>query len=358
MNEKMDMRLKRYLASMLLEKGVGSKAVEKFYANLIATWGEDIPEEIFRELGMKVSRELLDDLEKNDVKMIAMWEKDYPQQLLNLHYPPVILFCRGNTDLLETAIYSIVGTRRITSYGKNLVRDVLKVNYPMVSKQVGGFAYLSGLAYGVDGEVHKLALEVGVPTIAVVAGGVDRGYPTRNRGLYQDIAKKGLVVGEFPPGREVVKGMFPMRNRIIAGLARGVVVVESPAKGGSMITAKWAMEKGVNVYTFPGSVFRKTSEGCNQLIAQGVMPLLNRGDWLEVLGFQREGILKDESCWLREFLEGNDKEVFTLDELIDFAAGSESLNVDEIYSELTKYELEGILKRQNSNFTVNFNKEI
>jgi DNA processing protein len=199
--------------------------------------------------------------EKFGIEVTAFDEKEYPAQLKQIDDFPVLLFTKGDKNLLTMNILTIVGTRQMTIYGSKVIQKLLS--------ECKDTCIASGLASGADGKVHTTCLENNIPTIAVTAGGFFKGFPRSNLSLFNNICRKGLVISEFPPGRKIIKGMFPMRNRILAGMSSAVFVIESDIKGGSMITADLALEYGREVFAVPGSIFSKQSAGCNYLISQG-----------------------------------------------------------------------------------------
>lgn len=249
---------KYYLARKLLRKGCGSECVKKLYKPQLLNLGE-------------VDPKFIKSLEESDVSLIPFWEEDYPSRLKLIKGYPAILFGRGNMQLLNVPSITIVGTRNISSYGMRIIDFLLK----SLDKRI---VVVSGLAMGIDVYAHKRSLESNRHTIAVVAGGIDMGYPKSNQGVYEKISEKGLVLAEFPPGKEIVKGMFPMRNRIMAGLSPVTLVVEASEYSGSFITAHYALDYGNEVYTIPGSIFSKESVGCNRLLQMGATPLIKRED--------------------------------------------------------------------------------
>ena len=200
----------------------------------------------------------------------------FPPWLMGPPLAPRWLFRCG--DPIERAGVAIVGTRRCTAYGLRLARE-------MASAAAGaGWTVISGLARGIDGAAHRGALEVGGSTVAVLGAGIDVGYPREHRDLQRRIAEgRGAVVTEYPPGAAPLGWRFPPRNRIIAGLAAAVVVVESAVSGGSLSTAAHALRLGVPVFAVPGDVDREASVGCNLLIRDGAIPALGADDLAEGL---------------------------------------------------------------------------
>ncbi len=201
-------------------------------------------------------------LQRHNGIIVDWYHSDYPALLKQLPDPPLVLFCRGDTTLLGQPQLAIVGSRGATKSGLELARlfaaDLAK----------HGFVVTSGLAVGIDGSAHRGALATG-KTIAVVGTGLDINYPKPHRALIEDILQQGLVVSELPLGSPPLAFHFPRRNRLIAGLSLGTLVVEAKVKSGSLITAKLAMESGREVFAMPGSIHNPLSRGPHQLIQQG-----------------------------------------------------------------------------------------
>jgi DNA processing protein len=203
---------------------------------------------------------------------------DYPQALLDLADAPPILWALGDVGLLSRPSVAMVGARNASSLGVRMARRLA------LGLSSAGFCVVSGLARGIDAAAHTAALEGDGGTVAVMAGGVDVIYPPENATLAADIAAKGCRVSEHPPGLEPQARHFPLRNRIIAGLARAVVVVEAAAKSGSLITARAALDYGREVLSVPGHPFDARASGCNMLIRDGAVLVRGTGDVLEALG--------------------------------------------------------------------------
>ncbi|HVR42561.1 MAG TPA: DNA-processing protein DprA, partial [Thermoanaerobaculia bacterium] len=208
---------------------------------------------------------------------IVLGDPDYPPLLAEIADPPLALFARGDRRLLSLPALAVVGSRRASTYGlaaaRRIARELVR----------GGVAVVSGLARGIDGAAHRETLEAGGATLAVLGTGVDLAYPPEHRTLRDRILECGLVLSELPPGTPPRREHFPVRNRIIAGLAHGVVVVEAGAKSGSLITARLALEGGREVFAVPGSIFSQTSEGGHRLIQDGAKLLHSMDDlWNEL----------------------------------------------------------------------------
>ena len=212
----------------------------------------------------------------------------YPEYLKEIHTPPPLLFVKGNPEILKDFQIGIVGSRNASRIGIDNTRAFTR---HLVEQ---GFTITSGLALGIDGVAHQAALDSGGKTIAVVANGLDQVYPKRHIRLAQDIIDSdGALISEFPTGVQPRPQFFPRRNRIISGLSQGVLVVEAALKSGSLITARYAMEQGREVFAIPGSIHNPLSKGCHSLIKQGAALVESGEDILSEL--QLQGIELDIS---------------------------------------------------------------
>ena len=198
------------------------------------------------------------------IRQISSKSSEYPQKLNNYPKMPEILFAKGNLPDAKKPTAAIVGARACSPYGR-----IQAFRYAKILSSAG-VQIISGMAYGIDAEAHKGALEGGTPTYAVLAGGVDICYPSGNRPLYARILREnGGILSEQPPGMRARNYFFPARNRIISGLADLVLIVEAREKSGSLITAQWALDQGKIVYAVPGPVNEALSMGCHKLIYDG-----------------------------------------------------------------------------------------
>lgn len=200
----------------------------------------------------------------NRITVVTLFESAYPQALRTISHPPVLLYVRGQLPLKKNFL-GIVGSRRATSYG---LRASEELAAELAAKRL---VIVSGGAAGVDAAAHRGALKAEGDTIAVMGCGIDRFYPAENKKLLQTIAEQGAVISEFAPGVEPLRMHFPMRNRIIVGLCKGVLVVEAALRSGAMITADLAIEAGREVYCLPGNIYSPVSRGTNALIKDGAM---------------------------------------------------------------------------------------
>lgn len=210
--------------------------------------------------------------------VLTLDDSRYPQRLLDGGAPPV-LYALGRIDLLQAPQVAIVGSRKASPQGALHARQFA------AELSAAGLTITSGLAYGIDAAAHEGALCGAGSTVAVIGTGIDRVYPPAHHGLTQRIAESGVVVSEFPLGTPPVASNFPRRNRLIAGLARGVLVVEAAARSGSLITARLAAEQGRDVYAIPGSIQSDLARGCHQLIRAGAALVESAADVLAELGW-------------------------------------------------------------------------
>jgi DNA processing protein len=210
-------------------------------------------------------------------RVLRIGDVDYPALLLQTPDPPLLLYVQGQVEFLHRRSVAIVGSRNASAQGV----DNARAFGAHLSRQ--GWTIVSGLAFGIDGAAHEGGLDGAGSTVAVVGTGLDRVYPARHRALAHRIATAGVLVSEFAPGTPPLPPNFPMRNRIIAGLARGTLVVEAALQSGSLITARQAADYGREVFAVPGSIHSPLSRGCHALIRQGAKLVESADDILEEL---------------------------------------------------------------------------
>jgi DNA processing protein len=218
-------------------------------------------------------------------RLLTLADADYPPLLLHTADPPLVLYLEGRSELLRADSVAIVGSRRPTPQGLEIARRL--------ARELGehGWCVVSGLAAGIDGAAHAGALEAGAGTVAVVGTGLDVVYPHAHRALAARVAQQGLIVSEFPLGMAPMPDNFPQRNRIIAGLSRGTLVVEAALRSGSLITARQATEAGREVFAVPGSIHSPQARGCHALLREGAKLVESVDDILdEIAGPARVGV--------------------------------------------------------------------
>ena len=212
--------------------------------------------------------------------LLTLADSGYPTLLLEISDPPPLLYVKGNTELLNNSTLGIVGSRSATPQG---VANAEAFARELSDNQ---FTIVSGMALGIDAGAHRGGLRGRCSSIAVVGTGLDIVYPARNRELAHDLSERGLMISEFPLGTRPVAANFPRRNRLISGMSRGVLVVEAAVKSGSLITARYALEQGREVFSVPGSIHSTLSKGCHALIKQGAKLVETAEDILIELGQQ------------------------------------------------------------------------
>lgn len=221
------------------------------------------------------SERILEQCARLDISLITMQDAMYPERLRHIYNPPLVLYYKGKLPCFdEEPVLAVVGTRKCTSYGINVAS---KMGYQLAKS---GMLIISGMADGIDTEANIAALRAGKTTVAVLGSGADVIYPATNKALYEDIISAGAVVSEYPPGTRPAGENFPRRNRIMSGLSLGCLVVEAPLHSGALITARYALEQGRDVFAVPGNIDNAESLGCNNLIREGAELVTSAGDIL------------------------------------------------------------------------------
>lgn len=219
-------------------------------------------------------------LEDDNNHIVTLADDDYPQALLNIADPPILLYVKGRTDLLNHTALAIVGSRNATPQGSNNSEAFAK------SLSDAGLCIISGMAHGIDAAAHRGALRGPGSSIAIIGTGLDKIYPAANRDLAHTLAQQGALVSEFPLGTPPLAANFPRRNRLISGMSIGCLVVEASLQSGSLITARLAVEQNKDVFAIPGSIHAPQSKGCHALLKQGAKLVETAQDVLEELNGQ------------------------------------------------------------------------
>lgn len=289
---------------LMLTAGVGNDTARK----LLNAFG--LPEHIFQAsfsslknyVSAKVAENILskvDESIQNQIDLTLAWclqdgnhvitlaDADYPQALLHIPDPPILLYVKGRLELLNSTTIAVVGSRNATAQG------VLNAERFSTNLSQAGVSISSGLALGIDAAAHEGGLLGKGSTIAVIGTGADIVYPARHRNLAHVIAEKGCIVSEYPLGTPALAGNFPRRNRIISGLSSGVLIVEAAAQSGSLITARMAVEQGREVFAIPGSIHSPMSKGCHQLIKQGAKLVETAQDILDELPVMQHSLMSE-----------------------------------------------------------------
>lgn len=284
------------------------------------------------------------ELVEKKISVITQFDRHFPDSLKNISDPPICLYIKGNLeeiDLNKEFYFAVVGTRQPTAYGQQLARTLAR------QLAEAGMVIVSGMAIGVDTLAHQAALSIRKKTVAVLGCGVDIVYPAANIKLYREIIKTdGLVISEFPPGQTVLKGLFIARNRIISGLARGVLIVEGAKDSGALITARYAAEQGKEVFAPPGPITSKMSAAPNILLKQGAKLVTAVEDIFEefnlkVVPKKKEDIFKKLNAEERKFFEILSDRPQTADDLaIKF---KQPINL--ILNRLSVLEIKGVVEK-------------
>jgi DNA processing protein len=259
-------------------------------------------------------------MDKYKIRPLFLTDKSYPQRFLHCYDPPTLIYYKGNTDLNHSKMVAIVGTRTNTEYGRQLteqlVRDLSAVNVVVVS----------GLAFGIDAIAHKSALKYDVPTIGVVAHGLDTIYPGQHKSLAKSMIAQGGLLTEFTSKTKPDKHNFPIRNRIVAGISEVTIVIETSMKGGSMITAEMANGYNRDVFAVPGKVTDSRSAGCNYLIKTNkAMLLTDAKQLIEIMGWE-EKKKKSPNIQREMFIDLNEEEK----RIVHILKEKESMAIDEL----------------------------
>jgi DNA processing protein len=293
--------------SLLEVKGLGEKTVATFIA---------------KRNSISPEKELEKITEQNQgISLLAFTDEKYPRMLKEIPDAPAILYTRGNYDWQEKPLIAIVGSRKFTNYGEqaaySFATDLAKA----------GFIVVSGLALGIDSIAHKAALEAGAETIAVLGGGIDDTSitPRSHLSLAKAVMNSGALISEYRPGAQADENTFPARNRIMAGMSLGTLVIEAAENSGTLITARLALDYNREVFAVPGSVFSPTSIGTNTLIKSGAKMVASVQDILEELPIARKNKLPEENVSRNPDISLSEEE-----EKIFQTLSHEPLHVDKI----------------------------
>lgn len=344
-----------YLIALHSVPGVGSVRLKRLvdvFGGPKAAWEAKVSDLKKAGLGEIASKKLdevrktldpdkyFEEVENLGIKILTIWDEDYPKLLAEIYDPPTIIYYKGNKDLFNKKAIGIVGSRKVTGYGRmvteNLTSDLVK----------SGLVIVSGLARGVDSIAHQATIKEEGATIAVLAGGIDEIYPPENTDLaHQILESGGLILSEFPPHWPHLAGNFPQRNRIISGLSLGVLVTEAAEDSGSLITARQALDQNRAVFAVPGPINSQLSQGPSELIKNGAVLVTNYKDILDELGLdlhQKPQSIKDVQ------LEDSEKEIIGLlnneTKHLDEICRSLNRKTSEISANLVKMEIKGLVK--------------
>uniref|UniRef100_A0A7C6E9Y1 DNA-protecting protein DprA n=1 Tax=candidate division WOR-3 bacterium TaxID=2052148 RepID=A0A7C6E9Y1_UNCW3 len=273
-----------------------------------------------------------------NIKTISFLDEDYPKNLRTINDFPPVLFVRGEIKNEDTKALAIIGTRSATDYGKQIA---FKFAFELASY---GITIVSGLARGIDTKAHEGAIKAKGRTVGVLGCGIDIYYPPENRNLYAQIAQSGAVITEFNFGTPPWAYNFPKRNRLISGLALGVLAIEARCSSGVLNTVQWAANQGRDVYVVPGDIRAKTSEGTNQLIKEGAKPVTSVKDILTDLGIaekRQEKLAQEISETEKQLLEIIATEPLHIDKIAELT----NIEITSLLALLLELEIKGLVKQ-------------
>jgi DNA processing protein len=321
---------KKYWVGFNLIKGIGAVRMQglvAYFGDMETAWNASPASLAEAGLGAKVIERVItarqtvsldkvwERIESQRIKILTWGDEAYPARLKEIDQPPPVMYIRGEYLLDDLFAVAIVGTRKVTPYGRQVTEEIASF------LAANGMTVVSGLARGVDAIAHQTALRAGGRTIGILGSGVDKIYPPEHRGLAEQMMERGAIISDYAVGTPPDASNFPPRNRIISGLSLAVVVVEAAETSGALITAEFAAEQGREVFAVPGSILAPQSKGTNRLIQKGALPLLTPDDLMQALDLTRIGAQKSA----RKILPADETEARVLNVL-----GSEPLHVDEI----------------------------
>lgn len=313
------------------------KTLDEAFSNVIESEKVDISE----------CEDVANEAKEKSIVVLDFWSESYPSLLKEIINPPVVLFVKGAWKEYKLPI-AIVGTRHPSGYGEQITK--------LLSTELGrlGFTIVSGMARGIDSIAHKYAILSKTHTVAVLGSGVDVVYPPENRKLYESICENGVIISEYEPQTPPYAFNFPSRNRIISGLSLATVVTEAGIRSGSLITAHYAIEQNRMLFSVPGEIFSKRSQGTNKIISEGACILTGLEDIL--LRFYPDLKRVQETTAEEKRLLG-DKEDLVLRSMegetyFDELVGKTGMEAKELSEILTDLELSGVVKRSGGNIFI------
>jgi DNA processing protein len=352
------MSARKYWLGFNLIKGIGPvrlRALRQYFGDLEIAWNASEAALLAAGLDRRSLANLLQarqainldkilrDINELSATVLTLDDPDYPSLLHELPDAPPVLYVKGTLADADQWAVAFVGTRRATVYGRDMT-------YQLVASLVdAGITIVSGLALGIDAAAHKAALDAGGRTIAVLGCGIDMVYPPEHRTLSDAIIDSGALITEFPPGTPPEAKNFPVRNRLISGLALGVVVVEAPENSGALLTADHAVEQGRDVFAVPGNVTARSSVGANRLIQSGAKLVISADDILDELNLTRSTV--ETRTQLREIAPSDPTEASLVRCLsdeplhIDELCQLSGLPITQVSSTLALMELKGLVRR-------------
>ncbi|MGW8250647.1 MAG: DNA-processing protein DprA [Anaerolineales bacterium] len=347
---------RQYWVGFNLVKGIGSARLRLLldhFGSIQAAWNAPLD----RLYATGLSPRLVDNLiqVRSEVSLERVWERIqaqgvrvltwedeiYPRRLMEIDQPPPVLYVRGELSPQDDWSVAVVGTRRITAYGRQVTEKIAGF------LANNGITVISGMARGVDAAAHRTALESGGRTLAVLGCGVDRIYPPEHRKLAETIIQNGALISDYPLGTSPDSMNFPARNRIISGLAQAVVVVEAGERSGALITARFAADQGRDVFAVPGNINAPQSVGANRLIQQGAHPLLEPQEILEILNLTM--VIQHQSARVALPADATEAQLLRIISQepvhVDDICNSACMPIEQVTAALAMMELKGMVRQ-------------
>jgi DNA processing protein len=347
---------RRYWVGFNLVKGIGAvrlQGLRNHFGDLAVAW--QAPTNALQAAGLnsrlaeRVEQlrtsvdldKILSRLEKQGINILTWDDENYPSRLREIDQAPPVLYVRGQITKEDSWSVAVVGTRRVSAYGRQVADDL------SAFLASNGITVISGLARGIDAIAHQSALKAGGRSIAVLGCGVDRVYPPEHVQLAERVVASGALVSDYPPGTSPDASNFPPRNRIISGLSMATVVVEAGETSGALITAQFAIDQGREVFAVPGNIFSPQSKGTNRLISQGAHPMLSENDLLDILNLTRVS----EQRFVRKVLPADEIELKLLSVLtqeplqMDEIRNQTGLPIERVSATLIMMELKGMVRQ-------------
>jgi DNA processing protein len=346
----------RYYLGFNIVNGIGPARLDRLIercGSIEAAWRSNLPDMIAAGLDAKICAALmqaqrtldldaeLDRAARAGIQLLTRDDEGYPAALAQIPAPPPLIYVRGRLEEVDGWSVAVVGTRAPSTYGRDVARRIAG------DLAGAGITIVSGLALGIDTIAHAAALEAGGRTVAVLASGIDQVYPERNRGLANEIMTRGALISEFPIGTRPIPQLFPVRNRIISGLAPGTLVVEAGAQSGALITVRYALEQGRDVFAIPGPIFSPKSAGPNQLIRDGAGLVTQAQDILEALNLSTAALQQEVQATFPD--DPTEAAIFALVDYqpqhIDELRRQSDLPITVVSSTLAMLELKGLVRQ-------------
>jgi len=344
-----------YWVGFSLVKGIGAvrfRSLLDWFGSAAEAWGRPAEELEAAGLSARLAAAVVEAresgalektweaIDRQGIQVVIATDGDYPPGLKSIAQPPPVLYARGEIKTQDELAVAIVGTRRVTSYGRQAAEEIA------AGLAGQGVTVVSGLARGVDAAAHSTALRCNGRTFAVLGSGVDRIYPPEHTRMAEEIAAHGAVLSDYPPGTPPEAANFPPRNRIISGLARAVVVIEAGQKSGALITATFAEEQNRPVIALPGNIYAPLSKGTNWLISRGARILLGVQDVLDVLNLEKAS--KQIQARLALPADALEAQILSLmgaePQHVDELRALTGLPVEQIAATLAMMELKGMVR--------------